>query len=156
MKDDLLNLIRERTNKVILAVELLKDKFGDINFIAAKNGGQIQKKGFLDAEEIVSYNLHGKGCDVDFSNEKIEFDFNFLNENHTGFNEHWLKAFLNRHQFEFKQLKKLSVENLRQMLTELEREKRIRFEKTENLYYLTDFVEIKNKSEIKKRELAVS
>ena len=99
--------------------------------------------------------MHGRGCDVDFGDERIEFDFNFLIENHTGFNEHWLQAFLNRHQIEFRKLADLSVENLRRMSTEFEREKRIRFEKTENLYYLTDFVEIENKSKIEKRELTV-
>ena len=46
MKDDLLNLIRERTNKVILAVELFKDKFGDINFTCREKRWANSEKRF--------------------------------------------------------------------------------------------------------------
>ncbi|MCY7377571.1 MAG: hypothetical protein LH472_16560, partial [Pyrinomonadaceae bacterium] len=90
MKDILLNLIRERTNKVLLATAMLREKFGDVKFVAVNKGSErVPKRGFLDAAETVSYNLHGRGIGVDFGGERIDFDFNFnaknLTENHTGF-----------------------------------------------------------------------
>ena len=155
MKEDLLNLIRERTNKVLLAVEMLKEKFGDVKFAAANKGsGQVPKKGFLDRAETVSYNLHGSGADVDFGGERIEFDFNFNTENHTGFN-HWrLNAFLSRHQTEFNELADLSIENIQALLIELERDNRIRFDAAENLYYLPD--DSKNADKPKAREIQLA
>lgn len=156
MKEDLLNIIRERTDKVLLAVEMFKGKFGDINFVAAKNSGQVPKKGFLDAAETVFYNLHGRGADVDFGGDKIEFDFNFNTENHTGFNHWWLNAFLSRHQTEFNELADLSIENIQSLLVELERENRIRFDEAENLYYLPDDLKSEAKSKAREIELALS
>ena len=153
---DLLNIIRERTNKVLLAVEMLKRKFGDINFVAAKNSGQVPKKGFLDAAETVFYNLHGRGADVDFGDERIEFDFNFNTENHTGFNPWWLNACLSRHRAEFNESADLSIEDIQSLLVELERENRIRFDEAENLYYLPDDLKNEAKSKARKIELALS
>lgn len=156
MKESLLNLIRERTNQVSLAEDLLKKKFGDINFIAAKNAGQIPKRGFLDAAETISYNLHGRGCDVDFGGERIEFDFNFVTSNHTGFNFWWLQAFLNRHQEKFKELADLSIENIQSLLIELERENQIRFDETTNLYFLPEEFNFKTEAKTTNLELALS
>lgn len=156
MKEDLLNLIRERTNKVLLAVEMLKRKFGDINFVAAKNSGQVPKKGFLDAAETVFYNLHGGGADVDFGGDKIEFDFNFNTENHTGFNHWWLNAFASRHKTAFNESADLSIEDIQSLLVELERENRIRFDEVENLYYLPDDLKSTVKSKAREIELALS
>jgi hypothetical protein len=151
MKENLLNLIRERTNKVALAVEMLKEKYGDIKFVAAnKDSEQVPKKGFLDTAKTVPYNLHGKGIDVDFGGERIEFDFNFNTENHTGFNRWWLNAFLSRHKTEFYELADLSIEDIQSLLVELERENQIRFDKAENLYYLPD--ESNNEAESKARQ----
>ena len=143
MKEDLLNLIRERTNKVLLAVEMLKRKFGDINFVAAKNSGQVPKKGFLDAAETVFYNLHGRGADIDFGNDKIEFDFNFNTENHPGFNHWWLNAYLSRHQAEFNELADLSIEEIQSLLVELERENRIWFDSRKSLKFSMESVTIR-------------
>ena len=156
MKEILLNLIRGRTEKVTLAVELLKEKFGDINFIAAKNTGQIPKKGFLDAAEIVSYNLHGRGCDVDFGGERIEFDFDYATENHTGFNVGWLKAFLNRHQADFKEIADLSMDNLQTLLVGLENDNRIKFDEEKNLYFLADDFRTQGELKARKTELALT
>jgi hypothetical protein len=153
MKEILLNLIRERTSKVSLALELLKEKFGDINFIAAKNGGQIPKTGFLDAAQTVSYNLHGKGCDVDFGGERIEFDFNFATRNHSGFDRWRLNAFLRRHRAEYKELADLSAEDLQVLLVELERENRIVFDETANLFFLPDGANIKAEPKVSEMEL---
>ena len=149
----MLNLIRERTAKVSLALELLKEKFGDINFIAAKNSGQIPKKGFLNAAKTVSYNLHGRGCDVDFGGERIGFDFN-VTENHLGF-DHWrLNAFLHQHQTKFKQLAGLSIKDLQLCLGELERENRIIFDAATNLYFLPEDVQIGTNPKVSEMELA--
>jgi hypothetical protein len=157
MKEDLLNLIRERTNKVLLAVEMLKKKFGDIKFAAANKGsGQVPKKGFLDRAETTSYNLHGSGADVIFGSEKIEFDFNFNTDNHTGFNSWRLNAFLSRQRMEFNELADLSIENIQSLLIELERENQIRFDAAENLYYLPDDLNSADKSKARKIELALS
>ena len=159
MREVLLNLIRERTNKVSLAVEMLKEKFGDVKFVAANKGsGQVPKRGFLDAAETVSYNLHGAGIRVDFGSEEINFDFNFGNkvENHTGFNRWRLNEFLTAHRTEFSELADSSIENIQSLLIKLESENRIRFDEKENLYYLPDDRNEKSKSEMREVELALS
>ena len=153
MKEILLNLIWERTAKVSLALEMLREKFGDINFIAAKNSEQIPKKSFLNAVQTVSYNLHGRGCDIDFGGERIEFDFNFATRNHLGFDRWWLNAFLNRHQADYRELADLSVEDLQFLLVELERENRIVFDKETNLFFLPDDVQIEANPKVSEMEL---
>lgn len=137
MKDILLSLIRERNQMVLAAVQLLKDKFGDINFIAAKNAGQIPKRGFLDKAEIIAYNLHGRGCDVMFGDERIEFDFDFNKANRLGFNFWWLKAFISRREA-FSELAGLSNEEFQELLLDLENENLIEFDELTNFYYLSE------------------
>lgn len=132
-----------------------RKKFGDVKFVAANKGSeQVPKRGFLDAAETVSYNLHGRGVDVDFGGERIEFDFNFNSENHMGFNRWWLNAFLSRHKTEFNELADVSIGKIQSLLIELERENRIRFDEAENLYYLPD--NLKSEAELKAREIELA
>jgi hypothetical protein len=157
MKEVLLNLIRERTNKVLLAVQMLEEKFGDVKLVVANKGSeQVPKKGFLDAAKTVSYNLHGRGIDVDFGGERIEFDFNFKTDDHTGFNQWRLNAFLIRHRAEFSELAKLSIENIQNLLLELKNKNQLNFDETENLYYLPDDLKGKVRSKARNIELALS
>ena len=161
MKEVLLNLIRERTNKVSLATEMIREKFGDVKIaVINRFNDRVPKRGFLDAAESVSYNFHGRGISVDFGGEEINFDFNFNTdnraENHTGFDRWRLNEFLSGHQTEFAELTGLSIENIQSLLTELECENLIKFDKKENLYYLTDISIEKSKSKTRAVELALS
>ena len=161
MKEVLLNLIRERTNKVSLATEMIREKFGDVKIaVINRFNDRVPKRGFLDAAENVSYNFHGRGISVDFGGEEINFDFNFTAdgraENHTGFNLWRLNEFLRGHQPKFAELTDLSTENIQLLLAELERENRINFDEKENLYYLPDNLNEKSKSETRAVELALS
>lgn len=158
MRENLLSLIRERTAKVLLAVQRLKEKFSDVNFLAAKNSEQIPKRGFLNQEETISYNFHGIGCLIDFGGDEINFDFDFNSGNHTGFNVWHVLEFLNSHKTQFPDLVGLKPKNIQTLLDELEKEKIIRAIKQNDfstLYYLND--ELAEKSEEKVGvELALS
>ncbi len=159
MKEVLLNLIRERTNKVSLATEMIREKFGDVKFaVMNRFGDRIPKRGFLDAAESVSYNFHGRGVRVNFGDEEINFDFNFSNrraENHAGFN-HWrVEEFLSDHRAEYEELNDLSIEEIQSLLENLALENRIVFDETENLYYLPNDLKKEIENKIREKEMAL-
>ncbi len=159
MKEVLLNLIRERTNKVSLAVEMLKEKFGDVKLaVVNRFNDRVPKKGFLDVAQTVSYNFHGRGISVNFGDEEINFDFNFSNrrtEHHAGFNRWRVNEFLDHHKAEFSELTHLSIEEIQNLLEELVTENQVVFDKTENLYYLSDDSEKESKLQIQEVALTL-
>ncbi|MDR9750519.1 hypothetical protein RG836_03605 [Pseudomonas sp. SZMC_28357] len=73
MNDDLSILINDFLSEVERAAEALEKKFGSRCVLGLWRGNQIERCGILD--DTTTYELHGVGCLVSFSNISIDFDY---------------------------------------------------------------------------------
>lgn len=118
---------------------MLNQRFGKINYIAAKGSNQVPKTGFLDNEKRASYNLHGIGITVDFEDVSVVFDFDYTINNHTGFNSWQLARFTRINPDQYTELSRLEYDELEKrfdgVLAEMVRGGLLKFNPTTNRYY---------------------
>ena len=139
MDDKIKNVVNDYLEIVAKVLNLLEEKFGKINYILAKNTEQVPKRGFLDNDEMIRYNLHGAGITVDFEDVSIVFDFDFNSNNHFGFNAWQLERFTKLNPEKYPELSKLDYDELQTkfqtVLDELESEGKLEFNQQKDRYY---------------------
>ena len=139
--------MEQRLRKIIVdyleiiagTLTLLEANFGKINYVSAKGSEQVPKRGFLDKENKISYNLHGLGITVDFDDVSVVFDFDFNSNNHFGFNAWQLARFAKINHQKYSDLSNLDYAELeasfQKILNELPMWGEIEFNQTTNRYY---------------------
>lgn len=141
MEKKLREIVDDYIEVVVRTLELLEDNFGKVNYILAKGSEEIPKRGFLDKENKIPYNLHGVGITVDYEDVSIVFDFDFHSNNHLGFNAWQLERFTKINSQKYSEPSELDYGRLeaefQNALNDLERQNKIEFDQSKNRYYPT-------------------
>ncbi|MBD9598142.1 hypothetical protein IB270_35620 [Ensifer sp. ENS05] len=70
---ELLILARDYLAEVEGCLDLFESKFGRRDIIKAWREGTLEREGLLN--ETIGYQIHGRGCQVEFADHDVEFDF---------------------------------------------------------------------------------
>ncbi|MBD9597771.1 hypothetical protein IB270_33645 [Ensifer sp. ENS05] len=70
---ELLILARNYLAEVEGCLELFEGKFGRRDIIKAWREGTLEREGLLN--DTIAYQLHGRGCQVEFADHDVDFDF---------------------------------------------------------------------------------
>ncbi|WP_155956593.1 hypothetical protein [Rhizobium sp. CF080] len=70
---DFLHLVHEYVAEVKMCIDLFDQHFGRKDIVRAWREGKLPQTGILPGN--IRYQIHGKGCQVEFATHDIDFDF---------------------------------------------------------------------------------
>lgn len=130
-------LIKEYQKTVLESVILLNKKYKeDPDFYKPKEDDDFRRIGFLDRNETIKYSFHGtNGCLVEWENGK-NIDFNLgVGGRCDGFDPWFVYDFFENNKDVFDRYAPLTIDEIRQAVSSLIEEDKLRFNDGFDLYY---------------------